>query len=77
MNSGAERSSLSQPQPAQVVVDNKSIFRAEKILKRRKRKGKTQYYVKWLGYPEEQSTWEPEDNIYDKSLVEMFEQSRT
>jgi len=66
-----------QPQPAQVVVDNKSIFRAEKILKRRKRKGKIQYYVKWLGYPEEQSTWEPEENIYDKSLVEMFEQSRT
>ena len=36
VSSGAERSSLSQPQPEQVVVDNKSIFRAEKILKRRK-----------------------------------------
>jgi len=77
VSSGAVRSSLSQPQPEQVVVDNKSIFRAEKILKRRKRKGKTQHYVKWLGYTEEQSTWEPEGNIYDKSLIEMFEQSRT
>ena len=77
VSSGAERSSLSQPQPEQVVVDNKSIFRAEKILKRRERKGKTQYYVKWLGYTEEQSTWEPEENIYDKNLMEMFKQSRT
>ena len=32
-----------------------------------------QYKVKWLGYPEDQSTWEPEENILDKRLIEHFE----
>ena len=57
----------------QVVIDNQSIFAAERILKKRKRKGKMQYNVKWLGYPEDQSTWEPEENILDKRLIEHFE----
>ena len=43
----------------QLVIDNQSIFAAERILKKRTRKGKMQYKVKWLGYPEDQSTWEP------------------
>ena len=34
--------------------DNQSIFAAERILKKRRRKGKMQYKVKWLGYPEDQ-----------------------
>ena len=57
----------------QIVIDNQSISAAERILKKRKRKGKLQYKVKWLGYPEHQSTWEPEENILDKSLIEHFE----
>ena len=57
----------------QVVIDNQSIFPAERILMKRKRKGKLQYKVKWLGYPEDQSTWEPEENILDKRLIEHFE----
>ena len=57
----------------QVVIDNQSIFAAERVLKKRKRKGKMQYKVKWLGYPEDQSTWEPEENILDKSLIGHFE----
>ena len=69
---------ISQPQqslqaPQQVTVDNQTIFSAEKILKRRKRKGKNQYLVKWVGYPKSQATWEPEKNILDKRLLENFE----
>lgn len=48
--------SQSQSHLQQVTVDNQTIFNAEKILKRRKRKGKNQYLVKWLGYPKSQST---------------------
>ena len=59
----------------QVTIDNKTIFNAEKILKCRKRKGKNQYLVKWLGYPRSQSTWEPEENILDKRLIKNFEKS--
>ena len=62
-----------QVDDVQVVIDNQSIFAAERILKKRNKKGKLQYKVKWLGYPEDQSTWEPEENILDKSLIEHFE----
>ena len=33
------------------VVDNQTIFNAEKILKSRRRNGETQYLVKWVGCP--------------------------
>ena len=69
----ALESSNQQLDDDQVVIDNQSIFAAERILKKRKRKGKMQYKVKWLGYPEDQSTWEPEENILDKRLIEHFE----
>ena len=57
----------------QVIIDKQSIFAAERILEKRKRKGKMQYKVKWLGYPEDQSTWEPEEYILDERLIEHFE----
>ena len=69
----APDSSNQQVDDDQVVIDNQSIFAAERILKKRKRRGKMQYKVKWLGYPEDQSTWEPEENILDKRLIEQFE----
>ena len=72
----APDSSNQQVDDDQVVIDHQSIFAAEKILKKRKRKGKMQYKVKWLGYPEDQSTWEPEDNILDKRLIENFERGQ-
>ena len=69
----ALESSNQQLDDDQVVIGNQSIFAANKILKKRKRKGKMQYKVKWLGYPEGQSGWEPEENILDKRLIEHFE----
>ena len=69
----ALESSNKQLDDDQVVIDNQSIFAAERILKKRNRRGIMQYKVKWLGYPEDQSTWEPEENILDKRLIEHFE----
>ena len=57
----------------QVVIDNQSIFAAERIFKKRKRKGKMHCKVKWLAYPDDQSSWEPEESILDKSVIEHFE----
>ena len=69
-------SSNQQVDDDQVVIDNQSTFAAERILRKRKRKGKIQHKVKLLGYPEDQSTWEPEENIWDKSLIEHFEHAQ-
>ena len=65
----------SQSMPEQ-VIDNETVFRAEKILKSRGKKGRKEYLVKWFGYPKNQSTWEPEENILDKRLIDAFVQSR-
>ena len=35
----------------------KDIFRIEKVLKTRKRLGKTEYFVSWLGYPAKFNSW--------------------
>ena len=42
--------------PEAVVIDNKTVFNAEKILKHRKRNGKVEYLVKWLNFPKGQPT---------------------
>ncbi|XP_076853061.1 chromobox protein homolog 6 [Brachyhypopomus gauderio] len=50
------------------------VFAAEAILKRRVRKGRIEYLVKWKGWAIKYSTWEPEENILDDRLVAAFEQ---
>ena len=70
----------SQPQPSsqKSVIDNQSVFRAEKIdpSKPKEKKGKKQFLLKWFGYPRKEAIWEPEENILDKRLIENFERSR-
>ncbi|KAG9338865.1 hypothetical protein JZ751_025305 [Albula glossodonta] len=50
------------------------VFAAECILKRRIRKGRIEYLVKWKGWAIKYSTWEPEENILDSRLIAGFEQ---
>jgi hypothetical protein len=33
------------------------LFKVEKVLRKRKRKGVTEHYVKWLGWPEKFNSW--------------------
>ena len=48
------------------------VYRAEKIVKRRKKRNDYQYFVKWHGYDSDQNTWEPPENIIDKNLLSDF-----
>ncbi|XP_045898743.1 chromobox protein homolog 8a isoform X1 [Micropterus dolomieu] len=51
-----------------------SVFAAESIIKRRIRRGRWEYLVKWKGWSQKYSTWEPEENILDARLFAAFEE---
>ena len=38
-------------------VTDRGLYKIEKIIKSRRRAGKIEYYVKWLGYPEKFNSW--------------------
>ncbi|OWF48001.1 uncharacterized protein LOC110453670 [Mizuhopecten yessoensis] len=48
------------------------VFKADYIKKKRLRKGKMQYLVKWKGYSSKECTWEPEENILDPLLIKEY-----
>ncbi|XP_046404544.1 chromobox protein homolog 6-like isoform X2 [Ischnura elegans] len=50
------------------------VYAAERIMKKRVRRGRVEYFVKWKGWSQKYSTWEPEENILDGRLIEIFEQ---
>jgi len=49
-------------------------YTVEKILDKRIRGGKTEYLIKWEGYPDSENTWEPEDNLDCPDLISAFEE---
>ncbi|XP_067009127.1 polycomb group protein Pc isoform X1 [Anabrus simplex] len=51
------------------------VYAAERIMKKRVRRGRVEYFVKWKGWSQKHSTWEPEENILDRRLIDIFEQS--
>jgi hypothetical protein len=51
-------------------------YEVEAIRRKRIRKGKVQYFVKWRGWPESANTWEPIENLISVAdIIEAFEES--
>ena len=47
----------------QKVIKEDDVYRVEKVLRKRKRKGVVEYFVKWKGYPDKFNSWVGEKDI--------------
>jgi ''chromo'' (CHRromatin Organisation MOdifier) domain./Integrase core domain. len=66
------------PPPVILPATNEEEYEVETILDKRILNGKTQYLVKWTGYPLHDATWEPANNLKNsQEKVKEFESMRT
>ena len=63
-----------QPLPP-IIINNEEHYEVEEILDKRTHYGKTQYLVKWKGYPLTEASWEPENNLNCPEILETFNNS--
>lgn len=49
------------------------VYDVEKIVKHRMHKGRKQYLIKWVGYPDSDNTWEDIENLMCSEMLEEYE----
>jgi hypothetical protein len=52
-----------RPRPPPEIVDGNEEHEVEEVQGVRNKQGKKQFLVKWKGLPQEESSWEPEENL--------------
>ncbi len=48
-----------------VIITPETTYLIEKFLRKRTKRGKVEYLVKWFGYPESRNSWVPEEDLQD------------
>ena len=60
-----------RPLPKQVIDHDE--YEVERIMNHRKTKDGYKYFVLWKGYPIEDSTWEPQENLeHSKTILDEY-----
>ncbi|KAK3098728.1 hypothetical protein FSP39_022460 [Pinctada imbricata] len=60
------KGSFYQSELQRVILDkDKQLWKIDKVVKKRKRLGKTECLVRWQGYPSKFDSWIPEENIHN------------
>ena len=57
--------------------DDDEVYEVEQIEGERTRRRKTEYLVKWKGYPASENSWEPDTCILDTQLITDFRKRYT
>ena len=55
------------------VVDGQEYFQIDKVLNKRIHRGKVQYFVKWLGYGDEDNTWQWKWMLDEDDCAEYYQ----
>jgi hypothetical protein len=53
----------SRPRPPPEIINREEEHKVEEVQKVRLEAGKKKFLIKWKGLPQEESTWESEDNM--------------
>jgi Chromo (CHRromatin Organisation MOdifier) domain len=74
-DANTERANL-PPLPV-VMQDGEEEFEVESIISHRRQRGKSQYLVKWLGWPLSESTWEDKKQLthFDSALKHFHDEA--
>jgi hypothetical protein len=51
------------------ILKDDDIYYISDLVKTRKKKGKTQYLVRWLGYPDKFNSWVDAENFVNINLI--------
>ena len=61
-------------QPLPVMIEEEEEWEVERILNKRRVRGKDKYLVRWKGFTAESDTWEGRENLKNaKEVIEEFE----
>jgi hypothetical protein len=65
------------PRPPPIEVEDELEYEVETVLDKRIRHRRTEYLVKWHGYPEYDATWEPLSNLqHAQDVINDFEKDQ-
>jgi len=62
------------PNDTAAEEDQEKEYFVERVLDKRIKNNNVQYFLKWNGYVDKYNTWEPEENLDCKDLINDFEQ---
>ena len=51
---------------------NKNVYIINKLIQKRKNKGKIEYLVDWKGFDESDQTWEPRTQLIEDGMIDMI-----
>ncbi|CAG8784046.1 7369_t:CDS:2 [Gigaspora margarita] len=75
-NRNGDTQSMYDESEADTAEGKEEEYVVEKVLDHRENGNITQFLLKWAGYDSEDNTWEDEENIYAKDLIEEYWERR-